>query len=462
MKHRTPFKVQHQTICNICIFFIIIPLLGWSNIFFTTVVFQGGICDANTKQYSGYYKIDAPTKTDENYFYWMFESRDKPSTDPFILWLTGGPGCSGMLALLNENGPCSINSDIETQNNPYSWTEHANVLWIDQPTGVGFSYGDSGDYDHDEKGVRDDVYHFFVEFFAAHPEYANNDFYVFGESYGGHYAPNVAYRILEGNQAGVNPKINLKGLAVGNGLTDPAIQYTKYANMAYNNTYGVKAVTGPEYNAMLEEMPHCIKLINQCQNDTSVCATAQSLCNNGQLGPYESSGLNPYDVRIKCEIPGLCYNFTAATDFLNLASTRSALGVTAKSSDWTSCNMKVNSMFSNDWMKSQQYTIPPLLAAGVNVLIYAGDADFICNWMGNKAWYLGMDWVGQNVVNAAPDVDWKVNGKIAGKIRVPKFTTGGDFNFLQMHNAGHMVPMDQPENALAMVQDFLNGGFSQN
>ena len=58
--------------------------------------------------------------------------------------------------------------------------------------------------------------------------------------------------------------------------------------------------------------------------------------------------------------------------------------------------------------------------------------------------------------------DWKVNGKIAGKIRVPKFTTGGDFNFLQMHNAGHMVPMDQPENALAMVQDFLNGGFSQN
>jgi cathepsin A (carboxypeptidase C) len=75
---------------------------------------------------------------------------------------------------------------------------------------------------------------------------------------------------------------------------------------------------------------------------------------------------------------------------------------------------------------------------------------------------LGMDWVGQNVVNAAPDVDWKVNGKIAGKIRVPKFTTGGDFNFLQMHNAGHMVPMDQPENALAMVQDFLNGGFSQN
>lgn len=61
----------------------------------------------------------------------------------------------------------------------------ANVLWIDQPTGVGFSYGDKGDYDHDEAGIRDDMYHFLLEFFAAHPEYAKLPFYVFGESYGG-------------------------------------------------------------------------------------------------------------------------------------------------------------------------------------------------------------------------------------------------------------------------------------
>ena len=61
----------------------------------------------------------------------------------------------------------------------------ANVLWIDQPTGVGFSYGEKGDYDHDEAGIRDDMYHFLLEFFAAHPEYAKLPFYVFGESYGG-------------------------------------------------------------------------------------------------------------------------------------------------------------------------------------------------------------------------------------------------------------------------------------
>tara|TARA_B100000795_G_scaffold253867_1_gene224320 strand:+ start:493 stop:1071 length:579 start_codon:yes stop_codon:yes gene_type:complete len=192
-----------------------------------------------------------------------------------------------MLALLNENGPCTIarnsgsGSGYDQVNNTQSWTNAANVLWIDQPAGVGFSYGDSGDYDHDEKGVRDDMYYFVTEFMTAHPEYANNEFYVFGESYGGHYAPNVAYRIQEGNanvngNDGAMPHINLKGLAVGNGLTDPSIQYNYYAKMANNNTYGVKAVSTVEYNAMIEEQPFCIKSINKCQNDTSECAQSQS------------------------------------------------------------------------------------------------------------------------------------------------------------------------------------------
>lgn len=99
------------------------------------------------------------------------------------------------------------------------------------------------------------------------------------------------------------------------------------------------------------------------------------------LGPYYNSGLNPYDVRIPCKVPGLCYDFSAPTKWLDLPSTRKALGVVSTSAAWSTCNMQVNQQFSADWMKTQQYTLPPMLADGIKVLIYAGDADFVCNWV---------------------------------------------------------------------------------
>jgi serine carboxypeptidase-like clade 4 len=84
------------------------------------------------------------------------------------------------------------------------------------------------------------MYSFLLAFFEAHPEYANNEFFVFGESYGGHYAPSVASRIFEGNNNKEGSYINLAGVGVGNGLTDPLIQYQYYPAMAMNNSYGIK------------------------------------------------------------------------------------------------------------------------------------------------------------------------------------------------------------------------------
>lgn len=112
-----------------------------------------------------------------------------------VIWLTGGPGCSSQLALLSENGPCSVNAEgTDTVWNEYGWNSHANIMWIDQPAGVGFSYGDKRDYAHGEEDVGEDMYWFLQAFFEAHPEYLSRPFYVFGESYGGHYvrAPGLA------------------------------------------------------------------------------------------------------------------------------------------------------------------------------------------------------------------------------------------------------------------------------
>lgn len=84
---------------------------------------------------SGYFNITGTR--DAAYFYWLFESRSDPANDPLVVWLTGGPGCSSILALFVENGPCYVNEyGNGTLPNPYSWNSNANILWIDQPVGM--------------------------------------------------------------------------------------------------------------------------------------------------------------------------------------------------------------------------------------------------------------------------------------------------------------------------------------
>ena len=193
------------------------------------------LCDATSpRSLSGYMditgsKYDASGE-DKHLFYWFFEKRDlhisSDKTIPLVIWLTGGPGCSSSLALLTENGPCSVNETGDgTIVNPYSWIESAHMLWLDQPAGVGYSYGKWTDRNEDM--IAEDAYYFLQAFMKSHPEYNENPIFIVGESYGGHYAPAIAHRVFEGNQEmkeGTNV-LNLKGVAVGNGLTDPKIQY---------------------------------------------------------------------------------------------------------------------------------------------------------------------------------------------------------------------------------------------
>jgi Serine carboxypeptidase len=158
-------------------------------------VTEAEFCDASSKQISGYMDLKG-SKYDENgeakhLFFWMFERRPQDdqvnfdATDiPFVVWLTGGPGCSSTLALLTENGPCTVNNDGKTTTvNPFSWTEAAHVLWLDQPAGVGYSYGSADD--SDEEMVAEDAYWFLQAFFKTYPEYAFNPLYIIGESYAG-------------------------------------------------------------------------------------------------------------------------------------------------------------------------------------------------------------------------------------------------------------------------------------
>lgn len=112
---------------------------------------------------------------------------------------------------------------------------------------------------------------------------------------------------------------------------------------------------------------------------------------------------------------------------------------------------------------SSLQTLIPMLESGVRVLIYAGDVDFICNWIGNKAWTQTLTWSGKNRFNAESDKPWQYSDlltneyKQGGLVRTAKAAAGkGSLTFLQVYEAGHMVPMDQPGAALALLNTFLS------
>lgn len=404
------------------------------------------LCDT-VDSVSGFFPAD--DSGHKQYFYWIFESRNDPENDPVVLWMTGGPGCSSMIALFKEHGPCTINSDHTTTTpNPYSWNQNASIIYIDQPSGVGFSRGpgdETGEWD-----VAPQAYTFLTSFFAANSHLTNNDFYIFGESYGGHFVPAVANFIHTKNRSG-NSQINLKGIGIGNGLTDPVHQYNMYPKFAHENGYN-QLVGDFAYKVMETSMKPCLKLIAECENGfKSMCVLAMEACNIVAMLPIQIQGLNVYDVRKKCDKPPLCYDFADVSAFVNRPETRKALGVKDSDRQWQECNMLVNVLFMTDFLQTYASNVATLLNDGIRVLIYAGQADYICNWFGNKEWINLLEWNDKTGFVTAGQHDWFVGGKNVGTRQQYK-----NLAFISIKDAGHMVPMDQPEIAQYLLNMFLH------
>eukprot|EP01120_Amphizonella_sp_Union-15-10_P013034 TRINITY_DN597_c0_g1_i1.p1 TRINITY_DN597_c0_g1~~TRINITY_DN597_c0_g1_i1.p1 ORF type:complete len:429 (-),score=52.06 TRINITY_DN597_c0_g1_i1:23-1309(-) len=393
---------------------------------------------ANFEQHSGYITVDASKNA--NIFYWLCESQSNPSTDPLVMWMTGGPGCSSELALLFENGPWTVNPDLTLKPNPYSWNNNANLLYIDQPVGTGFSYANT-DYIHNETQVAQEMWVFLQQFLVQFPQYKSRDFYIIGESYGGHYVPSVAYKIVQENNLNPPIKVNLKAIGIGNGWVDPLIQYGSYGPFAYMN----KLIDSATYNQINKTYPSCQQhILNQQWTLASyVCSLLMGMV------LQEAGNINVYDIKLPC-IGSLCYDLTDIVKYMNLPEVKQRLGV-KNDIVWQTCNNDVNSRFGVDSIRSFRWELPAVLKSGIRVVVYSGDLDLICNYVGGYAWVSSMDWPGQQDFNKAPHLTWKVNGNPAGLS-----TSAMNLTFVQVFEAGHMVPHDQPQNALALLTNILN------
>ncbi|GFP85104.1 serine carboxypeptidase 1 [Phtheirospermum japonicum] len=178
-----------------------------------------------SKHYSGYVTLDE--SHGKRLFYYFVESKRNSAKDPIVLWLNGGPGCSSFDGFIYEHGPFNFEARKPRGSlpklylNPYSWSKVSSVLYLDSPTGVGFSYsGYESDYITGDLKTSSDSHSFLLKWFELYPEFISNPFYISGESYAGVYVPTLPHEVAQGIATGVKPILNFKWYMVGNGVTD--------------------------------------------------------------------------------------------------------------------------------------------------------------------------------------------------------------------------------------------------
>ncbi|KAF8599601.1 serine carboxypeptidase [Ceratobasidium sp. AG-I] len=424
-------------------------------------------CDPTVKMYSGYLDVDYGAK---HLFFYFFESRNDPDTDPVLMWINGGPGCSSSLGLFMELGPCSIHGAPKvgsngTEWNQYSWNNKANLFFLDQVVGVGFSYADYGETVGTTEEAAKNVQAFVTIFFETFSKFRGREFHMSGESYGGRYLPVFASEIVDQNkraEAGGFVPINLKSVLIGNGLTDFKTTYESYYDIQCKNlsvapVQGISTCVG-----MKQALPRCLNMYTkECidRMDPIGCSMATQFCDTMLSVPYFQAQRNPYDMTQPCTTEelssSLCYPLTKhINEFLDLPKTRKALGVHPSVGNYTGCSEEVGQRFVNnlDLYHSNQYYIAGLLERGIKVLIYVGTYDFVCNWVGNQRWTLDLDWTGGAAYNAQKDREWSVDGESVGITR-----SANGLTFATINAAGHMVPYDKPKEALAMLHRWLGG-----
>ncbi|KAH7211436.1 Alpha/Beta hydrolase protein [Fusarium oxysporum] len=409
----------------------------------TKIVSNSGICETTpgVNQHSGYFSVG----DNMNMFFWFFESRKDAKTAPLALWLNGGPGCSSMIGLFQENGPCTFNNGGSKPTlNPNSWNTFANMLYVDQPIGTGFSYGTDDAVSTLAAAPR--VWNLLQAFYAQFPEYENRDFGLFTESYGGHYGPEFAFYFEQQNaaiDAGKikGEKINLVALGINNGWIDPGNQYRDYIDYAANNTYR-KLITPTQYSKYLNTYNQkCVPAFAKCPGLTgndAACGNADDVCSSAIESPLERlADFDVYDIRASSNDP-----FPPATysTYLTSASVMNAIGA---QSDYQECGDDSYNKFiaSGDRGRSFLPTLSQVIDSKITVLIWAGDADWICNWMGN---YRALNSIAPQSFVSAPLKSFTVGGKKYGE-----FKTSGNLSWLRVYGAGHEVPAYQPEAALA-------------
>ncbi|KAL6294150.1 hypothetical protein ACE6H2_002292 [Prunus campanulata] len=377
------------------------------------------------QQYSGYVTVDE--KKQRALFYYFAEAEIDPASKPLVLWLNGGPGCSSLgVGAFSENGPFRPSGEVLVRNE-HSWNR-----------------------------ARDNLL-FLQKWFEKFPQYKNRSLFITGESYAGHYVPQLAELMLQYKEY----QFNLKGIALGN----PVLEYTTDFNSRAEFFWSHGLISDSTYKMFTSVCNYSRYVSEYYRGSVSpICSRVMS-----QVSRETSKFVDKYDVTLDVCISSvfsqskvlLPQQVTEAIDvcvedeivnYLNRPDVQKALHARLVGvRQWAVCSNILDYQLLD--VEIPTITIVgKLIKAGIPVLVYSGDQDSVIPLTGSRTLVHGLaEQLGLNTT--VPYRVWFEGQQVGGWTQA----YGNMLSFATIRGASHEAPFSQPERSLVLFKSFLEG-----
>ncbi|KAI4335518.1 hypothetical protein L6164_014156 [Bauhinia variegata] len=412
--------------------------------------------DVSFAHYAGYVTVNE--EAGRALFYWFFEAVEDHQDKPLVLWLNGGPGCSSIAyGEAEEIGPFHVKPDGKTLYvNPYSWNQVANILFLDSPVGVGYSYSNTSSdiLNNGDKRTAEDALTFLLKWFDRFPQYKGRDFFISGESYAGHYVPQLSQVIVKHNIATNEKAINLKGYMVGNALID---DYRDHLGL-YKFMWSAGLISDQTF-----------KQLNLKCDNVSFIHSSESCDKISEIADKEIGNIDMYSIftppctanvsqstqllKRKPMVGKLRAGYDPCTEkhstiYFNLPEVQEALHVDPdhKPAKWETCSEEV---YVN-WKDSPITVLDiyrELIPLGLRIWVFSGDTDAVLPVTSTRYSIDALE-----LPTVSPWRPWYDDGQVGGWTQEYAGLT-----FVAVRGAGHEVPLHRPKLALTLIKAFLSG-----
>ncbi|THH18196.1 hypothetical protein EW146_g2731 [Bondarzewia mesenterica] len=387
-------------------------------------------------------------------YFVLVKARRTADRERILFWFNAS--CSSFDGLMMEIGPWRVDGKGGLKTVEGGWEEYTTVVYVDQPAGTGFSYTSTDRYVHELDEASQQFIEFLRNFYIIFPEYKRMDTYIGGESFAGQYIPYFSDAVLKSNL-----NVPLRGAAIGNGWIDARRQYPSFLDYAVkhgiieenseNYEKGKKAVD--ECNAALKNIEDEPINVNVCEQVMGVVSEVRNRNVDGR-----DVCMNIYDVRLNDDQPACGMNWPPdlknITTYLRRQDVVGALHAQAKSESWTECQTRIHRELRLRNSPSS-ITVLPRVLEKIPVMIFAGDQDFICNYIGLESMIQAMTWNGETGLGKVETQTWTVGGQPAGT-----WVSSRNLTYTKIFNASHMVGFDVPHVSHDMILRFMGVNFS--